>query len=179
MEIKVELTGIAPLRFNRFILESGPGGSAAKTDEALKADAEARCYRNDNGLFVPAEAVKKCLLNGITMGKIKEGKSSMLPFVKATVFIRPKEISLGVKTYDDMEKLVVRIPPGPKGARVPKYFCYLHEGWKLAFTFDVYDTRRDPGKLKLALDESGLLCGLLDGRPDYGRFQVTKWEINK
>lgn len=178
-EVKSEITGIAQLRFNRFILEAGAGGSASKTDEALKADAEARCYKNSKGLFVPAEAVKKCLINGASMGKLKDGRSSMVPFIKATVFLTEKEIPLNKETYDGMEKLVVRIPPGIKGARVPKYFCYLNPGWQLNFTLYVADGRREAEKIKLALQEAGTLCGLLDGRPDNGRFEVTGWKVIK
>jgi len=178
-EIEVELTGLVPIRFNRFTNEKSTGGTASHTEEAGKADAENRCYKNDNGLYVPAEAVKRCLLNGINMAKIKEGKSSMVQYVKATVFIDPLEIPLNKKTYDYMKCLTVRIPPGPKGARVNKYFCYVKEGWNLIFKLQVFDERRDPDKLKLALTESGVLCGLLDGRPEYGRFEVTKWKVNK
>lgn len=182
-KVNVELTGLAPIRFNRFTNEKPTGGTASHTDEAEKKDAINRCYWLDNekqkGLYVPAEAVKRCLLNGINMAKIKEGKSSMINYVKATVFLDPLKIPLGKNSFDYMESITVRIPPGIKGSRVNKYFCYVKDGWKLPFVFNVVDDRRDSEKLKLALSEAGLLCGLLDGRPDYGRFEVTGWGVIK
>lgn len=180
--INVELTGVAPLRFNRYTGEKSTGGSAAHTDEAERKDSINRCYWLDDekkvGLYVPAEAVKKCLMNGSSLANLKEGRKSLAQYLKATVFVNPIKIPLNTKTFDTMELITVRIPPRT-GSRVNKYFCQLNPGWRLSFELGVFDERRSPDQIKLALKESGVLCGLLDARPEYGRFDISKWEVIK
>lgn len=55
----------------------------------------------------------------------------------------------------------------------------LNSGWRVNPVFNVFDDRIEEDKLKIALESAGLLIGVCDWRPEYGRFIVKKWEVEK
>ena len=181
-EVKVELTGIAPHAQHRLtdediakIDKSSTGGrktTGAKKDEAL----ERMYYREDGFIGVPKRNIKSCLLEGIKKANLKYGRSSLAPFVKATVFIQEDMPSLGAKVPDFIERFPVQ---RKDGQQVIVVRGGMNTGWKLAFTLLVVDERRDADQLKAGLEEAGILVGLGAGRPEYGRFEVTGWQVIK
>jgi hypothetical protein len=182
-EVKATIEGIAPILFNRFTEEAmksldhrETGG--VRTMEGKEQEALNRVYRNGNGLYCPAANLKKSLLNGITKGNIKEGRGSARPYVEATVFIKPQEIEFGKQEPDFVHECTGRIPP-KSGARVILRRPGLREGWVLSFMMVVTDDRRSSDQLRRGLEEAGLLIGLCDGRPEFGRFIVKDWEVIK
>ncbi len=182
-QIKVTIEGIAPILFNRFTDEQKEaletrrtGGTRTKEDS--KKEALTKVYRNDAGLYCPSVNIKKTFLNGITKGNIKEGRSSARPYLEATVFIQPSEVPFNVDEPDFIHEITGRIPP-KTGARVIIRRPGLKEGWKLSFTLVVVDDRRSAESIRRGFEEAGLLVGLCDGRPEYGRFIVKDWQVIK
>jgi len=179
-EVTVELTGIAPMAQHRLTdadiekLEKGStGGHKAvntKADDAL----DRMYFRPDGYIGVPKRNIKSCLLEGIKKAGLKYGRSSLAPYAKATVYIKEDIPSLGIKKPDFIERFAVQ---RKDGNQVVVVRGGTKEGWKLAFTLLVVDDRRDPDQLRIAFEEAGMLVGLGAGRPDYGRFEVTKWEV--
>jgi hypothetical protein len=41
------------------------------------------------------------------------------------------------------------------------------------------DDRRSSDSIKRGMEEAGLLVGLCDGRPEFGRYIVTRFEVKK
>ena len=72
---------------------------------------------------------------------------------------------------------IVRIPPGPKGARVPKYFAQFPE-WEAKFEILITDDSMPEETIKDSIVAAGIYNGLLDGRPDYGRFVMNEFKKN-
>ena len=180
-EIKATIEGIAPILFNRFTEEQQKALEERKTGgtrTVAKSQAEAlkKVYRNGNGLYCPAANLKKSLLNGITKGNVKEGRGSARPYIEATVFIKPQEVEFGKKDPDFIHECTGRIPP-KTGARVVLRRPGLREGWELSFSMIVMDDRRSADQIRLGWEEAGLLVGLCDGRPEYGRFILKEWEV--
>lgn len=178
---EVELTGIAPVKFNKPTAEAikglNPGSKAQKREDAAGREAEAMerlYYAADGCIGAPARQIKRSLLDGASMGVIKIGRKSAIGFLKATVMVT--EGTFGVTKPDRIIEDAVRIPPRT-GALVLKAWPQLDAGWTLRFTM----TLLQPAVLgenvaRAALDSAGLLAGLGTERPEYGRFTVTKWE---
>jgi hypothetical protein len=138
-------------------------------------EAEGRAYRMKDGtLYVPAEAVKGCLVNSAAYKKL--GKYSAKPIIAGCVQILPQQISLKTKNYDIDERTVVIRGRG----RVIRARPTLDK-WKLSFDL-VYDTAFIQGShlIRAMLEEGGQRVGIMDFRPaklgSFGMFTVTKWE---
>jgi len=182
-EIKATIQGVAPILFNRFTeaqkqaMEKRQTGGIRTAESSMK-EALTKVYRNGDGLYLPAQNIKKSLLNGIKKGNIKEGKASFASIAEAVCFIQPAEIPFGKAEPDFVHESTGRIPPRT-GARCVIRRPALREGWELSFIITLIDDRRDPEKIRQGLEEGGALVGLCDWRPEFGRFIVTKWEATK
>ena len=176
-KINVQIKGIAPLLINGFT-DDKPG---KKSVDEYRAIALAKLHRDEKGqCCVTAEMVKSCAINGIGMAGIKFGRKSFTQFFKATVFIEPRNIPIntGIKEPDFIDNRMGRIPPGPRGSAVMIYRPGFNQGWTVNFTLVVQDDKTTNDMIKGAFEGAGLLSGLGAGRPDFGRFQITKWEVS-
>jgi len=142
-----------------------------------KEDAENAAYRMKDGtLFVPARAIKGCMVNASSWTKF--GKLSAKPIIAGSTHIEPSEVSLGTKDYEiDLRPVVVQ------RARIIRARPRL-DSWKLKFQI-IYndDVIQQTEILKNILEEAGQRIGLLDNRPqkygDNGTFKVTSFkEVN-
>lgn len=172
--VKITIEGIVPLRMNRYIHEKKQ--PTKPTDSWLREDAFDRCYKDDKGYYIPKQALRKVILNGA--GKVRHGRGRAKADMSAVFFPQTHGyLEKGCKPeLGDIE--IVRIPPGPKGARVPKYFAYF-QGWGTTFEAAVTDDSIPLETIKDSAIAGGLYFGLLDGRPEYGRYMVTKFDISE
>jgi hypothetical protein len=177
-KVKVQLKGIVPLAMDKLDPEqilNPPSHPARPTEEQLQEIAERAIYRNGSGLYLPRRAIKKCLLDGSDKANLKVGRIKLSKFLEATLFIEEREPLFNVKAPDAYEQFVMR---RKDGNCIIKRRPLLNAGWLLAFTIAV-DSARDSEQIKEALETGGTLIGLGNGRPEYGRFIVTKWEVIK
>jgi hypothetical protein len=176
----VELTGIAPVKFNHPTPDSiqglEPGSKSKKREDAAGREAEAltRLLRNDAGeIIASARQIKRAILDGASMGSIKIGRKGALVFIKAVVIV--SDGTFGVKDPDRIIEDVVRIPPRT-GALVLKAWPQLDPGWTLRFDLTLLEPSiLGPGVARAALDSAGILAGLGTERPAFGRFTVSGW----
>lgn len=171
------IEGVSPMLFNRVITLKG--GTGRPTEEQEYEEAKKRVYRNDNGLYLPAQNLKRALRFGSTMAGLKMGRRGFEPYISAAVFIEPSELEFGKTEPDFFFPSYVRIPPGKKGALVFKVRPGLNPGWQLNSLLTVLDDHVEPDKIRIALETAGLFVGLCDWRPEYGRFIIKKWEVRK
>lgn len=173
---QIEIIGIAPLRMNKFTDEAKKtlsGGGVKLSEDEYKQDAFSRTYTNEKGLYViPKNAIKACLANGAT--KVKSGRYTSGKIIKAIAFISGTKDPLLKSGKPVVTVETVRIPP-KTGARVLKYFCVFEE-WSCDFVLEIWDDRVKKNVPLESLREAGIYYGLLDGRPEYGRFIVNKFE---
>jgi hypothetical protein len=89
----VELTGIAPVKFNKPTAEAikglNPGSKAQKREDAAGREDEAlqRLYMVDGQIAAPARQIKRAILDGASMGTIKIGRKGAIGYLKATVMV--------------------------------------------------------------------------------------------
>jgi hypothetical protein len=185
--IDAAIQGVAPFLFNRMVdpdaLDRPSGGSGRRTADDKETEATGKVYRDEKGLYWPSWNLKKCLLVGVKMAGLKEGRGSLVPYVEGTVFIEREprfENADGTPKLeaDFMHKVVGKIPPKTGAAAIIRRPA-LETGWVLRFALNVVDDRRDERALRRALDEAGLLAGMGSWRPEHGRFIVTDWQVTK
>lgn len=173
--ITVEIKGLSPLLMHAFPMVP----IEAIEKKTPEQQAELAAYRDPNtkGLYVPAVALQRCLINGATYSKGK-GRGSLQKNAAACLLIGPTErLALGVDTYViDARPIVV---PATKG-RVMRYRPRL-DAWGLTFTIDFDENLLTESQVRRIVDDSGSRVGLLDFRPErkgpFGRFIVTRWGV--
>ncbi len=178
--IKVQLAGVGD-----GILMNNPISMLSETKDVsgiksykiadLKKDSEVKTYRlPSKELYVPAEAIKGCLIGASSFRKI--GKFTAKPIIAGGVFISPGKIGLGTKKYEyDIRTAVNKL----RGRIV--IVRPLISNWKISFNIDYDETIiGNPEVIKELLGDAGKRVGILDFRPQkmgqFGRFKITKWE---
>lgn len=180
--IDVVIEGVAPILFNRWTedaadkLRSGATGGKV-TEASREAEALTKVYRSGDVLVVPGWNLKKCILQGCQRAGLKEGRASMMPFLAATVFV-DGDPSFGVTDPDYVDERAGRRPAKTGGACLIKRPA-LRSGWRLPFVLHVLDDRRDAPSIRRAIEEAGLMVGLGDFRPEFGRFIVQEFTVVK
>lgn len=173
--IKGQIIGISSIKFNRCADPLGtlnPGGRK-KTHEQLLKDAEKKVHTDKRGIFFPRRGFKSCLLNGCRIAGLKDGKKQLWPLIKAVVYPQD-DIVFGCKTHDGVDEAWTQ---NKQQQLIPNFCPFLEPGWKSDFELSVLDDSLSQAAIKTALDTAGLVVGLGSGRPEYGRFNVSKWSI--
>lgn len=174
-KIEAKITGITPLRYNRFIINDRQNANKAKmTQEQQIENALERAYRGEKGFYVPAEALRACFINGGKKVKIGRGWASKL--LEAIMIFDEDKYYVGTDKYE-IEQGVVRIPPRT-GARVLQYWILIPQ-WQITFSVHILDDIFPENGLKDAIQSAGLYYGLLDGRPLRGRFELVEFKRTK
>jgi len=173
--IRFKITGIAPILFNAWTqgardkLDAGSTGGKMSIEERV-GEAHQKVYRNGDGLVLPAQNLESCLVTGARKGGLKRGRAGLAPYLEATVFCEERYLPFGVKEPDGIHEVM-----GVRGGSACIIRRPIINKWELAGVFLIADDRMDPGQIHSALGEAGLLVGLCDWRPKYGRFIVSEF----
>lgn len=156
----------------------GTGGRVSVQDR--ETEAQERLYHDETGIYVPARCLKACLYKGAQRAGLKRGRGSLVPYLEATVFCSERKLYVYrngeiMREGDGIQQEIVRRPPRTGGAALVSW-PYLNTGWRIPGQFIVVDDRLDEKQIHTALTEAGMLAGLLEGRPEYGRFIVSEWK---
>lgn len=175
--INFTIKGISPILFNAWTdsarekLDKGSTGGKMSVDERIE-EATNKVYRNGDGeLCIPDGNVEACLEMGARKAGLKRGRAGLAPYLKATVFCEGP-LSLGRKDPDGIHEVM-----GKRGGNAVIIRRPILNEWEASGTFLVADERMDVAQIKQALEEAGLLAGLCDWRPKYGRFLVTAFDV--
>jgi len=170
--IKVKVKGKAPLLMNRFSVEEKTSVRAKKV-YVPKEEAERKTYRTkDKKLYLPNTHFKASMIKSGTDFKMT-GRKTYKEYVKAGIFIEPEEIVLDQQEYEIHEEPVVI-----QRARVMSWRPKFKE-WSCEFEIEVADEMLNIDSLKEILISAGKYKGVGDHRPEYGRFEVVEWKLNK
>lgn len=140
-----------------------------------RAEWEGAMYWNSNdGLFLPGDNIFACIIAGARKSKCgKQAEQAIIPISDTPITTKSKTKNLDTM-YSDPEfqlRYAVRIPP-KTGARIMKVRPMAPTGWNLAFNVE-YDKDILPTEdLKEAITNAGVLYGVGDWRPKFGRFNV-------
>jgi len=166
---EIEVTGVAPLLMNRFIIEQHSEGVSKKKKKVYdaKEDAEKACYRTKEGkIYMPSEWFYAGLVKAGTKQQY-EGKKTYKDIFKSGCIVNPDEIILSPQMYEIDSRAVVI-----QRARIvrsrPRF-----EGWSARFRVQVLEEDLVSAQvLKEALEDAGQ-NGVGDFRPRFGRFMVS------
>lgn len=180
--VKVGLKGMTPLLMNRLVQEDLMK-KTKKVSQNYDFDVAAKksAYITTVGkkkqtLYVPSEAVFRCLLN--TAKFYKAGKFRASRMLAGAIKIEPEKIPLNRMNYEvDVRPVVIQKARVLRArAKVPN--------WRIDFEI-VFDKTviPDPSFIKDIFEDAGTKSGLLDYRPErggqFGTFTVDKFESSR
>lgn len=179
---RVKITGMAPLLMHRFS-EEAEADLQAETKRSKKdpgtdeEQAEQGAYRLEDGaLYVPAEAVYQAAVKAAVGFKVKGARGKTYKdAAKGNLIIEPEYIPLSadgnpIKEYV-VDKRRVRIQRNAVMRCRPRV-----EEWEAEFEAQIINHEMLPAEvLNSILSHAGQTCGLLDYRPRFGRFMVSRF----
>ena len=170
VKVQIELESIVPLKMDRF-----HGLPDPKTPEGYQKQAEEKCYRDESGnLAIPTDSIKACMrLASSELGKKMDGKRNRQT-ISAGVMFDKAYLSLGKAKHDGIVANPVTRGKGDKVTRVITYRPIVNN-WKTTGTILLMDVQ--PSFAKQCLELGGVRYGLLSHRPEFGRFQVKKFQV--
>lgn len=177
--VRIGLVGTAPLIMHAWNIESiAEKASAAKGSKAKKTDdVESYAYRTDEGLIgVPGANFHAALIEaGRRMQDPSSPRKSARDLVKAAIIpltvMAPFEPETKEWDYEDARRVTVQ------RSGLTRIRPAMHAGWKL--TYELLVTAPEyitPPVLVKLVNTAGLLIGLCDFRPTFGRFTMSGFE---
>lgn len=182
--VDIEIQGVACLLQNN--IEAAPGvgikpENTKRHTSGIHNDPEEwkdRVYKQPNGrLGHPGAAIESALVKSAREFKADK-RRSYAEIVKASCFVNEKFIDLGVKKPDEVNRASV-VNPNTRG-RGFSYRPQLNPGWKGTFSLTIQNSEVIPiERVKEILDHAGMMVGIGDWRPKFGRFICTKFQVRK
>lgn len=177
MNIKVRIEGTRPLLMDRFVVEDlSPHSRRPGKKDPTAELAEQKVYRlNGAGseLYIPWKHVLYCIREGARQHKI--GRRSAWPMILPSVNVSPEKIPLGITEYEvDVQSCVNQA----NGSRVAAVRARIDK-WALEFDLSVIEKYVPADLVHLALQDGGVIDGIGAFRALYGKFVVTKWELQE
>ena len=180
---RVRIEGVHDILFHRWNAEDVQAKAEAKkgSEEKKRDNPEAYVYRNDEGyICIPGRYIVRSVVEAgrnfqDPRSKRKMAKDLVQAAVIADEMLSPVLVG-GKKTkeweYDDRQRVCIM------RSAVTRTRPAFKKGWQADFTLvSLVPDLVTPDFLRKLVDNAGLLIGLGDFRPTYGRFRVTHWEI--
>lgn len=178
--VSVKIEGTAPILFHRWSCEDVQAkADAKKNSRAKKVDnVESYVWRNEQGqICLPGNYLRATIVNA---AKFKQDprspRKSAMDLFKASIIALDElcPINSGVEKWDYVDQARVLIQRSAITRQRPAF----NKGWTAECQFSVLTPEYIDAALFLeVLALSGKLIGTADGRPTYGRFQVTRCEV--
>jgi len=189
--IDVKIKGIAPLLQHRFpmpeLAAMSKGGHQVTGAKDYTEEWRDYFYANsDDEIYQPATHIEGAMIKAAVNFRItgKRGKTYKDLF-RAAVFVTPDEILHDIKVpesldtdadkplYLDLRPVIVN------RARVVRIRPAFKAGWELEFTVEIIDEQIAPELVHDVLALAGKTVGIGDYRPRFGRFAVTRFEVQQ
>lgn len=178
--VSFQLTGTSDLLFHRWNSQAvDEKAKAAKNSKAKKSDdIESYVYRDDDGMLcMPGEYVRQAIVHAAKFRQDpRSPRKSAMDLYKAGVVSLTNLSSMGTDRwdYEDTRRVVIQ------RAGVNRTRPAMKTGWKASFEFLILTPEYiGPMDLHGVLSQAGILIGLADFRPTFGRFAVTNYEVLK
>ena len=176
--VAVTLIGESAMLFHRWDCDAVESKAKAKKGSREKKtdNLESYVYRCPDGtLGVPGYIVRGALVAAAKFAQDpRSPRKSAMDLFKAGVFVATDIASLGIQVweFEDRRRVMVqrqgvtRVRPGVKA------------GWRLNFEIRVILPEYiSESLLHEVLDRAGKLCGICDGRPEFGRFRLERFQL--
>lgn len=176
--VEVAINGHADILFHRWNNEAvAEKAAAAKGSKAKKSDnIESYVWRNEEGLLcLPGEYLRGAIVAAAKFHQDpRSPRKSAMDLFKAGVVSLTDLASLGVREwdYEDRRRVVVQ------RSGVTRVRPALRKGWSATACLMVTTPEYiDAAFLQQVIVKAGLLVGVGDFRPTYGRFGVTRFDL--
>lgn len=175
---RITIEGDAALLFHRWSSDAvATKAAAAKGSKAKKSDdTESYVWRCENGnLGIPGEYLRQSIIHAAKFEQDpRSPRKSMMDLAKATVISLTDLHDLGVEQWDfeDRRRVVIQ-----RNA-VTRIRPAMRAGWRAEFVFmcNMPQYITPPILHRLAVS-AGMVVGIGDFRPTFGRFRVTGFEV--
>ena len=180
---KVRIQGTQDILFHRWNEEYVQTKADAKkgSEEKKRDNPEAYVYRNDEGFIcIPGRYIVRAVVEaGRNFQDPRSKKKMAKDLVQAAVMANEILSPILVKgeptkdwEYEDRQRVCIM------RSAVTRTRPAFKKGWQVDFTLiSLVPDLVTPVFLRKLVDYAGLLEGLGDFRPTYGRFRVVHWEI--
>lgn len=178
--VSFKIEGTAPLLFHRWSCEAVEEKAKAKKGSAAKKtdNVESYVYRNDqNQICLPGEYIRQSMINA---AKFKQDprspRKSAMDLFKAGIVTLTELAPLngGIEQWDyvDQRRVVIQ------RSAITRMRPAFAKAWRAEFEFSiVLPEYIDSQLFSEVLALTGKVIGTADGRPTYGRFQVSHCEV--
>lgn len=176
--IRGTIEGVAPILFSRWVTDLDAPSGGKHTAESRAAEAALKVYRGTDGLLsLPAWNLKKAIADGCARSGLKDGKRSAAGLLLAGLFI-DADPTFGVAEPDLIHAATGKRPARTGGAVIIERPA-LATGWHLVFAASVVLDRIQPDLIRQSVEACGLEVGIGSWRPEYGRFVLRDWALDK
>jgi hypothetical protein len=176
--VEIELKGTAPLMMhNPANMQSKTSSRGTTIIPEPEDEAKAGLYQNKDGvIYIPSRAILGCMREAGKDMKAGKGRKTFKQFVLGCLSVEPEEIPLiytGNYRVDTRRVVLQRTNGIPRSRPV-------FDNWSCKFNVVSLDTNviSEP-IIKKMLQISGKYIGLLDFRPQFGRFEVVSCKVIK
>jgi hypothetical protein len=176
--VELEIEGTVPILFHRWNCEAvEEKANAAKGSKAKKSDnVDSYVYRADNGnLGLPGEYLRQaCCWAAKFRQDPRSPRKSAMDLYKAGLICETEVADLGQKKWDyvDQRRVVIQ------RSGITRQRPALEKGWKATFHFTILVPQYiAPNDFHSVISNAGLLVGVGDFRPTYGRFMLVRYEL--
>lgn len=176
--VSVTINGHADILFHRWNNESvAEKSAAAKGSKAKKEDnVESYVWRNEEGdICLPGEYLRGSLVHAAKFHQDpRSPRKSAMDLFKAGVVSLTDLASLGTKDwdYEDRRRVVIQ------RSAITRVRPAMRKGWIATIQLMVSVPEYiDPTFLQQIITKAGLLVGVGDFRPTYGRFGISNFEV--
>lgn len=178
--VTIAIEGVAALLFHRWSVDGVDAkAKAAKGSKAKKTDdIESYVYRNADGILcLPSEYLRMSIIGASKFRQDpRSPRKSAMDLFKAGVVGLDDMCSLGSKDWDFIDRRRVMVQRNGITRQRPA----MNPGWKVEIPLMVnLPEYISPAFLNEVVQMAGRLIGVGDFRPTFGRFAVTKFEVQQ
>lgn len=182
--VKMRLEGTQDILFHRWSNEDVQAKAEAKkgSEEKKRDNPEAYIYRNEEGyICIPGRYIVRSVVEAGRNFQDPRSKKKMAKDLVQAAVISDEVLSpillKGKPTheweYDDRQRVCIM------RSAITRTRPAFRKGWEVDFTLiSLVPDLVTPDFLRKLVDNAGLLIGMGDFRPTYGRFRVMRWEID-
>jgi len=180
IEVCVRIEGVTPLFFNKRPPEEEGPKKAKAVEYNYEEDALKKAHGDKkDGFFIPSDMLQASMREAGKSFPLK--KSTHKKLAAIAVKVSTEQVPLEHKGY----VVDTRWGTHPSTGNSVAVSRVRFDKWAADFTLTVNIDRITVDMTKTILEEAGDVCGIGSYKPanknpgPYGRFKVTKWEVNE
>ena len=198
-KVQGEIKGLVAMMHNRFFEPEAtePGGKRTKSPEDRIREIELKLHMDAkrSRVIIPADNLRMMLIGNTARPGAAKILGTFIETGKGTKYIEAATSSIWVlgtkdplrceilptrKTFDEIDERPFNTQKGKGGmSRKIQHRPLIKCPWKVPFIVHVTDDNLSSNWVRDLFKLAGLRCGLGAYGPTFGRFEVTRWRVEK